>query len=349
MVTIIGGGIAGTVLAGALARHGDKATLFEQQPGGLSGGMFLFIDERGHAALHDLGVDESTLHAASYPVTALKYVTSTGRRAQMSRGHRFWMRSALMHILTEFVADSGAELCYGQAVTDVTLTDTGCIVHRGDQTTTIDDSLVVAADGIDSVVRKRLEPNRIPVFAGDVVLYGITSTPLELPTESAVLHFFAEIDDNGASSSTLGHIWRPGDPNALWFIRIARDPLTDTDDLGFRPISEWSDTVLRAAPSNQALVGTLLEHTDVVHVSNARTVPLETAATPTLPVLLVGDADHAITPAAGVGARDALEDARAVYQAIISGTSPAQAMAQRRSQILADREMALRARSGAGS
>lgn len=344
MVTIIGGGIAGSALAGALARHGEPVTVFEQQESGSGGGAFLFIDDRGHHAMSSLGVDQAAVEAGSYPVTGgLGYANNLGRRGAVnSRGHRFWMRRNLMNILSEFVADSGAKTSYGAPITGIDLTERGGTVHQGDSTTQVDD-LIVGADGIDSIVRASLEPDRPAVYAGDVVLYGMTSEPVTLPTDPATLHFFGEIAADGTSSSTLGHIWRPGDTEALWFVRIARVPLdAGANDLGLRPVSEWSDAIRAATPSNQSLIDTFLASTEAVHVSNARDVPLEHAAEPTLPVLLVGDAEHAITPAAGIGARDALEDAHAVYEALTSGTSPAAAMAARRRQIIEDRALALR-------
>ncbi|MFE3442718.1 FAD-dependent oxidoreductase [Nocardia sp. NPDC059180] len=344
MVTIIGGGIAGTVLGGALARSGTPVTVYERRSRNAMGGAFLFIDERGHSVLHDLGVADDAVQNASAPVHALEYVGSDGRRAAMSRGHRFWLRSSLMKVLSEFLDTSGADLRYEQSVTDVAVDGSGgCLIRHGDGSTSSDD-IVIAADGIDSVVRARLEPDRPPVYAGDIVLYGMTTSPIALDSDPDILHFFAEQDATGAAASTFGHIWRPGHP-AHWFIRIASDPLDGPDDLGMRPIGEWVDTVVRATPSINELVGTLLGQTDDVHVSNARNVPLEDAAQPTLPILLIGDADHAITPAAGVGARDALEDAAAVYQALTTGSSPAEAMAQRRSTIVEDRQRALRGRA----
>ncbi|MCM6775097.1 NAD(P)-binding protein [Nocardia sp. CDC159] len=343
MVTIIGGGIAGSALAGALARRDRPVSLFEQRRDG-GGGAFLFIDGRGHDALFELGVDRDALYAASYPVNGLGYADSAGRRSSRTdRGHRFWLRHALMEILTEFVGDSGAQPHYGHPIEDVTLAEGGTILHRGGAAITVDDHLIVATDGIDSVVRSRLEPQRSPEYAGDVVLYGRTTEPVEADGEPAVLHFFAEIAPDGGSISTFGHIWRPDDI-AYWFIRIARPPLTAADDLGTRPMDEWADTVLAAAPSSRKLVGDLISRTAAVHVSNARNVPLVGAAEPALPVVLVGDADHAITPAAGVGARDALEDARAVYQAVLAKASPAAAMAERRAEILAERERVQRVR-----
>lgn len=338
MTTIIGGGIAGSCLAGGLARRGEPAVVYEQQRPGPGAGAFLFIDGRGHEAMAAMGVDSDALHGASYALSGLDYADSSGRRSEMpSRGHRFWLRRNLMGVLSEFVASSGAELRHGEPVTDIALDSAA--VQRGSRAEPVA-GLLVAADGIDSVVRSRFEPERHPVYAGDVVLYGMTSAPLDPPPSSspAVLHFSAEIAEDGSSAATLGHIWRPDDPAALWFVRIAREPLAgDSDDLGMRPVDDWADTVLAATPSNRLLVSQFLEHTEMVHVSNARNVPLDSARDPEDSVVLIGDADHAITPAAGVGARDALEDARAVFDAIIGGTSPATAMLSRREQLTAER------------
>ncbi|WP_227981218.1 FAD-dependent oxidoreductase [Nocardia spumae] len=346
MTTVIGGGIAGSCLAGGLARRGRRAVVYEQQRPGPGAGAFLFIDGRGHDAMAAMGVDRDALHDVSYPLAGLDYADSSGRHSAMpSRGHRFWLRRNLMGVLSEFVAHSGADLRFGDPVTDVALSPDGHAVHHHSSIEPVD-GLLVAADGIDSVVRARFEPDRAPVYAGDVVLYGMTSAPLDPPPDSspAVLHFFAEIAEDGSAASTFGHIWRPDDPVALWFVRIAREPLTgDSDDLGLRSVGEWADTVAAATPSNRELVGQFLARTDAVHVSNARNVPLDRACDPRDSVVLIGDADHAITPAAGVGARDALEDARAVFDAVLGDTSPAAAMLRRREQLTADRERARRA------
>ncbi|WP_067545112.1 FAD-dependent oxidoreductase [Nocardia crassostreae] len=157
MVAVIGAGIAGSALAGALARRGESVRLYEQQQSGSEGGAFLFIDDRGHRALGELGVTEAAIDAASYPVTGgLTYTTSTGRSSAMTgRGHRFWLRRNLIGMLAEFVADSGAEIHYGTPITEVTLDDGGCTLHHNGSATVLDDDLIVAADGIDSVVRGR--------------------------------------------------------------------------------------------------------------------------------------------------------------------------------------------------
>ncbi|MGW4245028.1 FAD-dependent oxidoreductase [Nocardia sp. NPDC004722] len=345
MTTIIGGGIAGIALAGALARAHDKVTLYERQNAESSGGggAFLFLDQRGHDALTGLGVDIAELHAASHAVTGLDYTNSAGvHSARQDGGHRFWLHRNLIRVLTQFLERSGAEVHYGGGVTDFEVTPGSCTLHRdGGQPVTVVDELVIGADGIDSVVRSRLEPARRPTYSGDVVLYGMTTTRLRLDTTPDVLHFYAEVTPEGPGS-TFGHVWSPAeDTTALWFLRLPRVPL-DRDDLGLRPVDEWATTILDAAPHNRGMLETLLAHTDSVHVSNARDVLLDEAREPGGQVLLVGDADHAITPAAGIGARDAAEDAHAVYQAIRAGDDPGAAMAARRAKILADRENARR-------
>jgi 2-polyprenyl-6-methoxyphenol hydroxylase-like FAD-dependent oxidoreductase len=74
----------------------------------------------------------------------------------------------------------------------------------------------------------------------------------------------------------------------------------------------------------------------MVHVSNARRVPLDKALPPRLPVILCGDADHALSPASGVGARNAIDDAAALCRALLNGDDPADTMAVRRTELLAE-------------
>ncbi|MFE3193662.1 FAD-dependent oxidoreductase [Nocardia sp. NPDC059240] len=344
MTTIIGGGIAGIALAAALAHAQHKVTLYERQDtAGGGGGAFLFLDQRGHDALIGLGVDIAELHAASHAVTGLDYTNSAGvHSSRQDGGHRFWLRHNLIQVLTRALDSSGAEVHHGFGVTGITVEPGSCVLHRdGEQPVTIADELVIGADGIDSVVRSCLEPARRPTYSGDVVLYGMTNTRLRLDTVPDVLHFYAEITPDGPGS-TFGHVWSPTEgTTALWFLRIPRAPL-DRDDLGLRPVEEWAATVLDAAPHNRGILETLLAHTDSMHVSNARDVLLDGASEPGGQLLLVGDADHAITPAAGIGARDAVEDVHAVYEAIRAGQDPAVAMAARRAKILTDRENARR-------
>jgi 2-polyprenyl-6-methoxyphenol hydroxylase-like FAD-dependent oxidoreductase len=330
MVTIIGGGIAGTALAGALGRDGIPARVYESQPS-VGAGAFLVLDDRAHAALTGLGVPADRLDEVAHPVDALR-VEYQPREARFgpSRGHRLYLRAELMSVLTEFAAATASEFHYGTAVTDI---DQG-VLHSGPTRLPTDD-VVIAADGIDSLARHRIEPERTPEYAGQIVFYGRTERALALRTKSTVLHFDGRIGADGRPAGAFGHFWDEG--LSVWFARVTRPPLP-VENIGFHPVAEWAELIRTVAPGVSDVVDLLLAETETVHISNARNVPFAAAAAPGLPVILCGDADHAITPAEGVGARDAIEDAAALFRALSTGSSPADAMAARRRQIAADRE-----------
>ncbi|WP_280459278.1 FAD-dependent oxidoreductase [Nocardia carnea] len=350
MVTVLGGGIAGTALAGALAGSGRPVTVYEQRRGD-GGGAFLILDGRGHRGLIDLGVPERDLHAASYALDELRYTPDGGvTQRRPSAGHRFWLRRDLMAVLNRFAAESGADIRYNDPVTAVRVDPVEGTVLRFVGSTVTTRELVIGADGIDSVARAGIEPHRSAEYAGDVVIYGMTERAVHCPTDPFVLHFDAAAGSDGRPAATVGHIWRPGAGAALWFLRITRAPLA-APETGIRRVGEWAAAVVAAAPGPvRELTAELVAATERVHISNARNVALGPAAPPAQPVVLVGDADHAVTPAAGVGAREGIEDVVAVYEAIMAGESPAAAMSIRRRAITEERhQVARRMRSAAAT
>ncbi|MEU7633831.1 hypothetical protein AB0C34_28280 [Nocardia sp. NPDC049220] len=332
MVTIIGGGIAGTVLAGALGREQIPVEVYESQPS-VGAGAFLVLDDRAHVALTGLGVPAERLRRVAHSVDALRveYLPGPARTAP-SRGHRLYLRSELMRVLHEFAAVSPAIFHYGTPITDLDIA--AGVLFSGPARLTADD-VIVAADGIDSVARRGLEPERTPQYAGQVVFYGRTEQPLRLRTDHSVLHFDGRIGTDGRPAGAFGHLW--DDELSVWFARVTRPPLP-LRDIGFHPAEQWAELIRTVAPGIVDVVERLLADTETVHVSNARNVPVTAARPPVLPVVLCGDADHAITPAEGVGARDAIEDAAAIHHALSTGSTPVEAMAQRRRQIAAERE-----------
>jgi len=330
MVTIIGGGIAGTVLAGALAQSHVPVTVYERQPAPGTG-AFMVLDGHAHQSLAELGVSIDALHRHSHPIPGFRFhYLPEGRNATRSQGHRLYRRTDLLAALTEFASATNADIRYDNAITDIDPT-TGTL-HT--LTTEISDELLIAADGVDSLARQHLEPHRPAEYAGQIVIYGTTPRPTGLDTEPDVMHFHGQLGDGPMPTSTFGYMHTRD--AVFWFTRLTRDAILQ-DDIGFHPTTEWASTILDADPTIPNLIETILDGTDTIHISNARSVSLTAARTPQPPLILCGDADHAITPAAARGAREAIEDALALHQAITTGQSPADAMAERRTQITEER------------
>ncbi|MFX0581131.1 FAD-dependent monooxygenase [Nocardia nepalensis] len=341
MVTIIGGGIAGTVLAGALARNQHPVTVYERQTT-TGTGAFVVLDGHAHQSMVELGVPLDALHAASHEVPGFRFhYLPDGRNAVRSQGHRLYARTELMRVLSEFAASAATDIRYDTPITD--LDPTTATIYSGTTPITSDD-LIIAADGIDSTARARLEPDRQPEYAGQVVIYGSIDQHVDLPSEPSLLHFHGQLGTGPLPTSTFGHMWN--DHSAYWFTRITQAPIPQ-EDIGFHPTERWAQTVRTADPTATELIDTILANTDTVHISNARNVAFTDAREPQLPVVLCGDADHAITPAAARGAREAIEDGAALYRAIIAGDSPAEAMAERRTQITTERDQLARVYSRA--
>ncbi|QIS14134.1 FAD-dependent oxidoreductase [Nocardia arthritidis] len=336
MVTVIGGGIAGTTLAGALARNGHPVTVYERQSR-TGTGAFVTLDQVAQDTLLELGIASARLDEAAHPISGVHYhYLPESRQIAPNRGHRLFTRPDLMRLLTEFADTAGISIHHGYTVTEID-SATGTIYSDGRALGT--DELVIAADGIDSLVRAHIEPDRVPVFAGQTVMYGISDHPVPLPTEPGVLHFDGVLADTPMPRSTFGHLWN--DTGVFWFARLTQDPIPQ-QDIGFHPTAELSSTVLATAPSAADLIEIILANTSTVHISNTRNVPFADARPPQLPVILCGDADHAITPAAARGAREAIEDAAALTHAILTDRDPAEAMSTRRAQITTDRDQLTR-------
>ncbi|MFC9898152.1 FAD-dependent oxidoreductase [Nocardia sp. NPDC127579] len=334
MVTVVGGGIAGTTLAGALARHGQPVTVYERRAR-TGGGAFLVLDGHAHEVLAELGVPVQELASASYPVHGIRFHhLPAARAAAASEGQRLYRRSDLIRVLTEFAAP--ADIHYDTPVTDL---DPGTGTLFSDARALPRDGLVIAADGTDSSVRARLEPDRTPRYAGQIIAYGCTVGPVRLPTEPSVLHFDGRPGPGPVPLATFGHLW--SGTTAFWFVRLTREPIPVRDS-GLHPTEVWAEQLTHAAPNLQGTLEALIAATDQVHVANTRHVPFAEAAPPAAPVILCGDADHAITPAAARGAIEAIDDAAALCAALATGADPAAAMSARRARITAERERSRR-------
>lgn len=294
---IVGGGIGGLATALGLCRIGWTVTVLERAPAIEAVGAGLSLWPNAIRALDVLGVGDAVREVGVRTSTRGNLRESSGawlRHGSAEDEKVFALHRAELHrVLADALPDG--VLRTGSEVTGVRESDDDVVVcfdHDG----VIDHlcaDVVVAADGIDSLVRRSLWRDAgEPVFRGRTVWRGVTRPGAVWPVDDCL---------------TLG----PGEQFGLvpiggervyWFLVANADEgvrYADEHKEVDRRVGGWHEpipTVVAATPPDAVL------HHDVRDLDPVAGYVLGRAA-------LLGDAAHAMTPDLGQGACQALEDA----------------------------------------
>jgi 2-polyprenyl-6-methoxyphenol hydroxylase-like FAD-dependent oxidoreductase len=311
---IIGGGVAGPVLALFLKQAGFDPQVFEASDGPNDAGGALGLASNGMNVLAAAGVVE-LVRDRSVTTSDWAFENQTGRVLARSRasdpalyGEAGVMitRSALHQVLMSEAEAAGIQIHYNKTLTDIVdRTDTP-IVARFSDGGSAEGDLLIGADGIRSQVRQAIMPEAPrPVYTGMMAPGGF-SPCLDLnvtPRSNQRVHFiFGQKGFFGYFNTMASH----------------------------GPCTVWWSTTAAALESKEAMAATtfadLQKRLLEVHGGWMDPVPqLIGAATnimnaaihdvPSLPswsagrCVLIGDAAHAVAPHSGQGASMALEDA----------------------------------------
>ncbi len=289
---VVGAGIGGVTVTSALAQAGWRVTLLERAPELGEVGAGISVWPGAMRVLDNLGVGEA-LRADTVATGPAGLRRPDGRwvaRVDSTRldipvmVHRARLHEAILASVPDTV-----EIRTGVTVTDAD--PAGAVVtDAGDR---IAGDLVVAADGLRSVVRSALHPGPRPRYAGYTAYRGLA------PAGTA---------DGGGE--TWGRGSRFGyaplsDGRIYWYATANTPPGRVVDAHGdvVRRFTAWHDPIpalLAATPADAVL------HNDVYDL------PLPLAPFASGRVALLGDAAHAMTPNLGRGACAAIEDAAAL-------------------------------------
>ena len=322
---VVGGGIGGLAAAGALARIGWDVTLLERDARLRPGRAALVLWPNGVAALRALGLARG-LDAIATPVPPVgirrpdgQWLLQPGAAARLSPVVVHWE-----DLHDAFIAGLGEKVDIRTGIEVRTARPARDRPAVGDGKNTYEADLVVAADGADSVIRKRLAPVSAFVSAGSAAWRAVIPwyRAPELPDGVAVNgetlgvgHRFVSVSlgERGSSGgSTRGGIyWSATAPGA----RRPEPPATQLSLLR-RWFAGWPEPI----PSLLAAT----EPDDLVHDAVGELRPLPESFTGH-GYALIGDAAHAMTHHLSQGACLALEDV-AVLQSVLLDAVPGQSL-----------------------
>jgi 2-polyprenyl-6-methoxyphenol hydroxylase-like FAD-dependent oxidoreductase len=333
---VVGAGVGGLAVAGALARTGWHVTLLERGDRLRGDSAALIIWPNGVRALRALGLGEG-LGAIASPAPSRGIRRPNGQwlvqpDAAVGDDEEGPDSSVVVHredLHDALVAGLGdrIDIRTGVAVRTVRALP-GELPAVRDGKHTWEAELVVAADGVDSVVRRRLAPESTAVAAGCaawravIPWYRAPKLPDSTGTGGETLghgHRFryALLGERGSAggSSRGGIYWAATVPGAY-----RPEPPAAQLVLLRRWFADWH------APIGDLLAAT--EPDDLIQHATAELRPIPRAfAFPVGPggFVLVGDAAHAMSHHLGQGACLALEDA-ATLRSLLLDASPGRSL-----------------------
>ncbi|MGW4831981.1 FAD-dependent oxidoreductase [Amycolatopsis japonica] len=307
-VLIAGGGIAGTITAIALHETGHEPVIHEAYDRTAEGvGAFLTLAVNGLDALAPLGL-KSLVKDLGFDTPRIKMHLGDGRElADFALGgaledgtvSQTVLRSELYIGLRDEAVRRGIEIRYGKRLADARETGDGVLATFEDGSSTEGD-LLIGADGLRSRVRTIIDPKAPSPRYVPLLNTGGLAEGLRLDDEPGVMHM------TFGKRLFFAHVVHP-DGAVWWFANVPRKREPSPSDLTVT--ATWREDLIR---------GLAVDRTPAVEIVRAtREIyrPWATYDFPSVPtwrtdrMVIIGDAAHATSPAAGQGAAMAIEDA----------------------------------------
>jgi 2-polyprenyl-6-methoxyphenol hydroxylase-like FAD-dependent oxidoreductase len=287
---IIGGGVAGAVTAMALRQAGIDSVIYEAYPTGADDiGAFLTIMRNGMDALRAVDAHQPVIDV-SFPATDLEVLDSEGtvlgKRPMSSDAHTV-KRAALYRALHDESARRGIPLEHGKRLVTAEVTGRG-VRARFEDGTEVEADILIGADGVRSTTRSIIDPQApAPRFIDLTIAYGYTHARNFEPSMDAYRMISGKTAFFGYTTAPDGETW--------WF---SRAPHAD------KPTQDYFVGLLSG---DRTPAAEIVKATAEITFHETYDVP-ETPNWHNDAMVLVGDAAHAASPAAGQGASMALED-----------------------------------------
>ncbi|MDT7616035.1 MAG: hypothetical protein QOF00_3482 [Pseudonocardiales bacterium] len=308
---VIGAGIAGPVAAMALQKAGIHAKVFEGHPTGADElGSWLTLQANGIDALAAVDA-QHVVRGVGFPQPSMRFLSGSGRvLGRMSNGApladgtptQMMPRAGLYAALRDEAVARGASIAYGRRFVDATPTGTRVTARFADGSTAEGD-LLVGCDGIRSRVRQVIDPAAPPVRYVPVLNIGGFIPGMTVPGAPV-----GEFQMVFGKRCFWAYVVTP-DGGLGWFANPPRADEPTAAELAAMTDEDWRTWLLALTASDRG------PFAEIVRAAPGPLAGWATYDMPTVPtwhrgtMIVIGDAAHATSPAAGQGAAMALEDA----------------------------------------
>ncbi|WP_280220463.1 FAD-dependent monooxygenase [Nocardia neocaledoniensis] len=318
---VIGGGIAGPVVATALRKAGIDAQVYEAYSGPSEGiGSGLALAPNGVAALDLLGAGDA-VRAIALPVAGSRL--SVGGREHIlpvladQPPLQVVDRGELHRALHDHAVAAGVPFTYDKRLARVDEHADGVTAHFTDGTTATAD-ILIGADGIRSTVRGLIDPAAPgPGYTGMLGFGARVEYDLDLPDDTMVFAF-------GAKAYYL--YWKEADGHVTWGANLPSKQYLSLTEARAVPAEQWlrilRETYAPDTPGGEFARRTTAENLEVTGALHIM---------PPVPhwyrgrMVLVGDAVHAPSNSSGQGASLAIESAVQLARCLRDIDSPTEA------------------------
>jgi 2-polyprenyl-6-methoxyphenol hydroxylase-like FAD-dependent oxidoreductase len=314
---IVGGGIAGPVAALFLQRAGIEVEIFEaREASNEYASSWLIMASNGLGVLKTLGLDDPAELSGS-PIPRVILSSGKGKRfGEEPNGARpevgdpslVVKRGILNRLLHAEAQRQGIKIAFGKKLDMLERTNEPGVIATFADGTTAEGSFLIGCDGIHSRTRQLINPNAPPPDYTGMMSTGGFTRNVSLPPTPDTLHLvFGKRAFVGYHNSAEGEI--------SWFVTFPQTQAPGRSEGNEFGSDEWRarmlDLLLEEQPFLREIIGAT-ERITGYPIYDIATQPLWHKC----PVVLAGDAIHAVSPTAGQGASLAMEDAIVLAQCL---------------------------------
>ena len=308
-IAVVGAGIAGLTAAIALAKCGQRVSLYEAASAWGDVGAGITLAPNAMRGLDYIGVGDAIVASGLEPTTqnishwqtgkTLLAVDRSKTREQYRSAYVYIHRADLHTILVAEAEKAGVRIYLGKVLSSVDTEGHKPLLHFADNSSTQAD-LVIGSDGLKSQVRQLFDP-LAPHFTGHIAFRALAPATPEIQKliDQPGMHI-------GPGKMVVRYPLRKG--NLLNLVFFARQSGWTQDGWSIpAELSELKTLYADWCPEVQTLIDAIKPGTVFKWAINAHS-PLPGWSLGSK-VTLIGDAAHAMTPFLGQGAATGIEDA----------------------------------------